>query len=101
MKVTSHGILIIKLLLYPPGLMLQKDLGTTYHLQLIIIVVRYCRCCALYPTSQSDALIQILNGVDIVVATPTSLINLMKKGIILFKRLKHLVRYNHDKLIIC
>ena len=57
------------------------------------LITVFIRSCALYTTAESTALPQILNGVDIVVATPSSLVQMMEKKILTLQKTKHLVNF--------
>ena len=57
----------------------------------IILVLYNFRCCPVYATAESTALTKILNGVDVIVTTPTSLLRLLNKDLLTLNHVKHIV----------
>ena len=58
----------------------------------IILVLYNFRCCPVYATGESTALTKILNGVDVIVTTPPSLLRLINKDLLTLNHVKHIVR---------
>ena len=62
-----------------------------YYMVYIILVLYNFSCCPVYATAESTALTKILNGVDVIVTTPTSLLRLLNKDLLTLNHVKHIV----------